>query len=111
MKNVGHLYVGNDPAKAREEFIMNYKERFGVEPMSLEEELALPAAQRSIRNNKVKMMGHLDYMKQLIAALENRVRNIPEEDNAKHGQLVQDLEEAVSEASRAVQKAARVGYL
>lgn len=73
-------------------------EVYGMEVMSLNQELNLPEAVRKTRNNKVIMIDQLGIMRQMIDALEVRARSIPTLDSDAHADLVRQLAERIHHA-------------
>ena len=85
------------------------KNCYGMEPMSLEEEINLPKSVKQTRNNKIKIIDRLALDMRNIESLIDDARRIPECDDAKHAALVQKLTDAIMEIDDAVYKAMMVG--
>lgn len=88
----------------------NWMERcYGLEAMSVEEEMNLPAPMKQTRNNKVKMIDQLNLISRRIDGLINYAKRIPVHNNEVHAKLVQELADAVNEIGKVVSKAEVVG--
>lgn len=84
----------------------NWMERcYGLEAMSVEEEMNLPTPMKQTRNNKMKMIDQLNLVSRRVDGLINYIKLIPEENDENHAALVQELADSVDEIKRAVSKA------
>lgn len=88
----------------------NWMERcYGLEAMSIEEEMNLPAPMKQTRNNKMKMIDQLNLVSRRVDGLINYIKRIPEDNDENHAVLVQELADTVDEIKKAVSKAGVVG--
>ena len=70
---------------------MSVFEVYGLKPMTFEEELALPEAQRKTRNNKMKVYNDCEHIMRTAEDYMRRVKQIPELDDATHSSIVQEF--------------------
>lgn len=66
---------------------------YGLEPMTLTEEINAPKYIKQTRSNKVKMVQEMQWVQKIAAQLERYAKAIPEEDDEHHATLVQELYE------------------
>ena len=52
---------------------------YGIKPMSLDEEVTIPTADKKIRENKIKSIDTISLIYRGLNSIENRVRNMPED--------------------------------
>ena len=74
---------------------MNTLMHYGIEPMSLERETALPAPMRATRNNKVSAIDACNRIRETASMMEEYVRRIPVLDEEAHAELVRKLTENI----------------
>lgn len=86
-------------------------EVYGMEVMSLDQELNLPEAVRKTRNKKVMIIDQLGVMRQMIDALENRARSIPTLDNDAHADIVRQFAERIQRAHTELYHAEMFGHV
>ena len=82
---------------------------YGMEPLSLEQEINLPWMVKQTRNNKMKIIDTCGHMTQLLETIKDTARMAPTPNDLEHAQLVQAYTDAVTEAYKAVQRAWSVG--
>lgn len=97
-KNIGQKY---------DEFLTH---RYGIKPMSLDEELALPEPVRKTRNNKCMMMDDLYGMTRTVENLLSYIRRIPEENDPSHSELVDEYRKKLHTAKAALDEAHRAYF-
>ena len=73
---------------------------YGLQPMTLDEEIAMPAAAKQTRGNKMRIIDLCEDMRLQLYSIENRAKSIPETDDAAHADLVADLTNLVSKMHR-----------
>lgn len=66
-------------------------EKYGLKPLSLEEELALPEPMRRTRNAKIALVDMAEHIAAMADSLKSRARAIPVEDDKYHAELVAEL--------------------
>lgn len=64
---------------------------YGLEAMTLEEELALPEPMRQTRNAKVALVDMAEHIATMADSLKSLARAIPVEDDKHHAELVAEL--------------------
>ena len=84
--------------------------KYGIKPLSIEEEWNLSEYAKQTRNNKMKIIDACDHAERLLETIKLRVKGAPELDDPKHAVLVQELADKVKEACKAVEAAGMVGY-
>ena len=93
--------------------MMNYENWieccYGLEAMSVEDEMNLPAPMKQTRNNKVKMIDQLNLVSRRVDGLINYAKRIPVHNNEVHATLVQELADAVDKINKAVSNAEILG--
>lgn len=88
----------------------NWMERcYGLETMSVEDEMNLPAPMKQTRSNKMKIIDRLSIISRRVNGLKEYAKRIPVENNESHAALVQELADAVNEIGKVVSKAEVVG--
>ena len=85
--------------------------KYGIKPISLQEEANLPEAIKSTRSNKVKIVAICEYAESLIKQINRRAVNAPELDDDKHSALVEDYARKVEEMKRVIDEVASYGYM
>ena len=70
-----------------------YFKKYGIEPLSFEEEINLPMARKKTRNNKIKMVDMCESIIKYATWLEEKAIRIPEEDDERHSEMVDRLTE------------------
>lgn len=80
-------------------------ERYGIKPMTLSEEAAMPPSIRRTRENKIYMIDAINLMRKQLDSMEFVVKQIPERDDDDHSQLIQKLREKVAVAKIYVEDA------
>lgn len=80
--------------------------RYGLAPMTFEEEANAPATVKTKREVKVTVADRCALMRQLVDTIENRARLIPETDDEDHAKLVRGFGDAVLFAMLALEDAA-----
>lgn len=82
---------------------MGYEEicnKYGIVPLSVEEEAALSDAAKKTRRNKMQIIDLCEDMRLQLYSIENRAKSIPETDDAAQADLVTDLTNLVSKMHR-----------
>lgn len=82
---------------------------YGLEPVSLEEELSLPYEKKRTRLNKIDIIDQCGFAENLLKTIKNRAKNAPELDDKKHADLMEDLKNAMHRVYVAVEAAWMVG--
>ena len=72
--------------------------QYGLEPKTMEEEMNLPKNINQTRKAKIEIIDQCEYIRKVADSIANRARNIPEEDDDRHAQLVQVFRNKVREA-------------
>lgn len=85
-------------------------ERYGIKPMTFEEEWNQPENAKQTRRNKMKIIDTCEAMRRTLETIERRVRTAPELDDSNHAALVQELADKVKEVYKAIEAANMVGY-
>lgn len=80
--------------------------RYGLAPMTFEEEANAPATIKTKREVKVTVADRCALMRQLVDTIENRARSIPETDDEDHAKLVKGFGDSVLFAMLALEDAA-----
>lgn len=83
---------------------------YGIQRLTLKEELDLPKYAKQTRQNKMKIIDTCKYIEDLTETIKSRAKKAPELDDPKHAALVQELSDKVNEACKAIEDAWRVGY-
>ena len=83
---------------------------YGLQPMSLEEEMNLPNTIRQTRNNKVQIINDCDNIARTIETLRWRAYACPELDDEEHAKLVDEYARLVREIVNKVNEALGFGY-
>ena len=89
----------------------NYEQIYGMQRLSLDEELVLSENERHTRNNKITIIDQIDYMRKMIDQIENRAKGTPIEDDPKHAELVEEFRKLVTRANVALESAAMYGII
>lgn len=87
---------------------MNIKAEYGIEPMTLADEMILWHEHRYIaqtRNYKVKMVSDLNSIITLAQSLTAYVKRIPEEDSREHAEKVEKLSDLIALAKHYIEDA------
>lgn len=87
-------------------YIVNY---YGLRSHDCSE-FELPEALRQTRNNKIILVDTCEYLLHKMEYYKEYCKNIPEEDNAKHAELVQKFTAALMEVKKAMTEFERVPY-
>ena len=82
---------------------------YGLKPMTNKEAWDAPSTVNSIRLNKIRIGNAVHDILTFAEDIKNRARNIPEEDDPNHAELVQQYEEKVHAAYLAVLEAENFG--
>ena len=90
------------------DFSWYYKE-YGINPMTFEEELNMPKAEKQTRNNKIKMIGELEWIVRIANQEISHIRMIPEDNNQDHADLVQKYADIIHTAYVAMKDVLRIG--
>ena len=85
-----------------------FEKYYGIELMGLVEEANLPKARKQTRNNKIKSIDELDWIIQIAKQELKYCRMIPEEDDQKHANLVQELANRIHSAYVAMDEVLRL---
>ena len=87
----------------------SYEEIYGMKQLGLDEELALSENERHTRNNKLTIIGQIDYMRKMIDQIEHRAQGAPVLDDPKHAEIVEQFRNLVTRANIALESAAMYG--
>lgn len=82
---------------------MGYEEicnKYGIMPLSVEEEAALSDTAKKTRQNKMHIIDLCEDMRLQLYSIENRAKSIPETDDAAQADLVTGLTNLVSKMHR-----------
>lgn len=82
---------------------------YGLEALTLEQEIGLTPNTKRTRNNKIKIIDTCAGIRRLLDTIEFRARMAPAEDNQEHVDLVQEFLDAVNEAYKATERAWSIG--
>ena len=74
--------------------------KYGIVPLSVEEEAALSDAAKKTRQNKMHIIDLCEDMRLQLYSIENRAKSIPETDDTVQADLVADLTNLVSKMHR-----------
>lgn len=85
-------------------------ERYGIKPMTFEEEWNQPENAKQTRRNKMEIIDTCEAARRMLETIERRARMAPELDDSNHVALVQELADKVKEAYKAIEAANMVGY-
>lgn len=81
-----------------------YDNHYGLKPMTLEEELNASDNVKSTRRRKIEAIDNISRIRNLLDSIEHTVKTIPELDDGRHAELVDDLATFVLSATRAVER-------
>lgn len=99
------LTIDKDPDGYR-----NYLRRiYGLEPLTLEQEIELAPNAKRTCNNKIKIIDTCASIRWLLDTIEFRVRMAPVLDDQEHADLVDKLRDAVDEAYKVTERAWSIG--
>ena len=98
------LTLDSDP-----KYFENYCRRFGIKPLTFDQEMKLPPNVKRTRGNKISIISHCALIRKSLDDIEYRARMAPEEDDQEHADLVAEYRDAVYEAWEAVEKAWSIG--
>lgn len=83
---------------------------YGLKPMTFAEEINAPDPVRKTRNNKVSMVGDMMWIQKIAAQLERYAKSIPEDNDEKHAELVQELHDSMHDAYLAMEVALKKSW-
>ena len=83
---------------------------YGLQPMSLEDEINQPYNAKRTRCNKIIIIDRCKHIEDLIEIIKYRAKMAPELNDPKHADLVQEMTDKVNEAYKAIEAACNVGY-
>ena len=86
-----------------------YYKKYGIKPMTLKEELNMPKAAKQTRNNKIKMIGELEWIVKIANQEIDHIRMFPEENNQQHADLVQKYADIIHTAFVTMEDVLRIG--
>lgn len=84
-------------------------ERYGIKPMTFDEEWNQPKNARQTRRNKMKIVDTCEFARRVLETIERRAITAPELDDSEHAALVQELTDKVKEAYKVIEAANMVG--
>ncbi len=84
-------------------------EKYGIKPMTFEEEWNQPENAKQTRRNKMEIIDTCESVRRTLETIERRARMTPELDDPKHAALVQEFADKVNEVYKAVEAANMVG--
>ena len=90
-------------------FGFNILKKYGLNPMSIDAEINAPDNIRQTRMNKIQIIDDCAIIIGWANQYINTARKIPEEDDARHAALVQELSDAIHTARLTLDKAAGIG--
>lgn len=82
-------------------------ESYGIKPMSINEEAALPQYAKQTRNNKIHMIDTCEQMRRMLNSIEYRMKHAPELNKREHAELVENFKELLDESFKALDKSFR----
>ena len=82
---------------------------YGLQPMSLEEEMNAPANIKRTRGNKIAAIDTCAFMRRTLDTIESIALNIPELDDDNHSALVEMWMQAIRYAKEQLDEVLRVG--
>lgn len=85
-------------------------EKYGIKPMTIEEECNQPKNAKQTRRNKMEIIDTCEFARRTLETIERRAVLAPELDDSNHAALVQELADKVEEAYKAIEAANMVGY-
>lgn len=88
----------------------NIYKTYGIQRLTLEEEINLPKYAKQTRQNKMKIINTCKHAESLIETIRWRTKGAPELDDERHAALVQEMMDKVNEMYKAIEVACRVGY-
>ena len=77
---------------------------YGLKPMSFEEEVNAPESVKEKRRCKIEIQDMCSLMARDLETIAYTARNIPEEDDAAHAELVKQYRDAVKAAQAAIDR-------
>lgn len=89
----------------------NMCKRYGIAPLSMEEEAKLPQPVKQTRSNKMDIIDYCDHMAQMIDQIRNCAARIPEDNDNKHADLVQQWKFLVHKANLDLLESANFPYI
>ena len=104
------LGVGT-PEEVKSEYERSCKYYYGVEPLSLEEEVQLPFFQYCVRATKIRAQDELAKISLMVESLQSYTRRIPELNDVKQARLVEEYRGHIKAAMRELDAANNVGKL
>lgn len=84
--------------------------RYGIKPLTVEEEFKLPENAKRARQNKMKIIDTSKSTRDLLEMLELRIRMAPELDDELHADLIQQVANKVNDIYKDVMEAYNIGY-
>lgn len=84
---------------------MENLEKYGIKPLTLEEEWNYPYNAKLTRNNKIKIIDRCETIRNLVETIECRAKAAPELDDDEHAEIIQKLANLVLEARFALESA------
>lgn len=82
---------------------------YGLEPMTLEEEMNAPFNVKRTRENKIAAIDACAFMRRAIDTIESTARKIPERDDDRHSALVELWMQEIQYAEKKLDDVLRVG--
>ena len=82
---------------------------YGLEPLTLEQEIVLAPNAKRTRNNKIKIIDTCASIRRLLDTIEFTARTAPVLDRKEHADLVEEFYDAIKEAYKATERAWSIG--
>ena len=85
--------------------------RYGLKPISLEEEISLPSYVKQTRENKMKIIDTIMWTRTFLNQIELAIIQAPEVDDKEHSELIQEVYETVKKMESLGQRLIELEYV